>query len=229
VKVTSNKVLQLWCIGILAVISHIAPASLVTIPDGLAPGDSYRLVFVTGGLHDASSALITDYNSFVTSQANSAASLASLNITWSVLGSTPSVDALTNTNTDPALDGVPIYNLNGQLVASGNADLWDGSLANAINVDQNGNTLAGVVFTGTGINGLGLPSRQFGAIGYRVQTGNSGLTNSGWTTIDWFGTLAQLHFYGISDVMTVPTPEPATLLLLALGGLALTNAKRNKA
>ena len=219
-KTTSRNTLLFLSFIILVSVSHSAFAVLTTVPDGLTPGAQYRLVFVTAGLHNASSTAIADYNAFVSSQANSSVSLAALGATWSVLGSTSAVDAIANTNTDPVSAGVPIYNLNGQLVASGNADLWDGSLAHAINVTQNGGILAGAVFTGTGVNGLGLTNRQLGSNEARVQYGNSGLTSSGWTTIDWSGSLSGLYFYGISDLLEV-VPEPATIALMAIGGLML--------
>ncbi len=228
-KAQWNIVPRILGLLILLTASHIALGSLITTPDDLAPGDQYRLVFVTAELHDASSAQIEEYNLFVASQAAGSASLAALNTTWRVLGSTPAMDAITNTDTDPSLAGVPVYNLNSQLVATGYGDLWDGSLGNAINVDQNGNTLNGAVFTGTGTNGLGLSDRQFGANGFRVQYGNSGLVTSGWTTIDWSGSLTSLHFYGISDILQVPAvPEPASLLMLALGGISLTRIRQKK-
>ena len=46
-----------------------AQAALVVVPADLAPGAQYRLVFVTSGTRDATSADINDYNTFVTSQA----------------------------------------------------------------------------------------------------------------------------------------------------------------
>ncbi len=223
-KTTLYTLLKVMSFVVLLSVSQSGFSALTTVPDGLTPGAQYRLVFVTAGTHNGASTAIADYDAFVTSQANSSASLAALGTTWRVLGSTSAVDAITHTNTDPVSAGVPIYNLGGQLVASGNADLWDGSLTNAINVTQNGGALAGAVFTGTGVNGLGLFDRELGSNISTVQYGNSGLTNSGWTTIDWLGSGAGLYFYGISDVMQV-VPEPATLALLAFGGLALRKRK----
>ena len=218
-KIVTIISLKALCLFVLLGAVQTVHASVITTPDGLNPGDQYRLVFVTAGLHNASSTDIETYNSFVTSQANAAAELASIVTTWKVLASTPDVDAMINTNTNPGEVGVMIYNLNGLVVASNNADLWDGNLTNPINADQFGNAVAGATFTGTGIDGIGIPDRELAANGFRVQYGNSGLTNSGWTTIDWSGSLSGLHFYAISDVIVVP--EPATILLLSIGGIAM--------
>ena len=226
-KTTSMKILQLLVITAFIGISHVSLAAITTVPDGLNPGDQYRLVFVTAGLRDASSDTINDYNNFVTSQANASADLASLSTAWKVLGSTASVSAITNTGTDPAFAGVPIYNLSGQLVAAGNADLWDGTLTNPINVDQNGDIWAQKVFTGTADDGSPIAGYQLGAIGDRVRYGDSSLTTSYWTNVnwDWAGDLTALHFYGISGTLQV-VPEPATMLLLALGALTLKKSKQ---
>lgn len=220
-KLTHRVLLSILCFCAIALLCHPVCAALVTQPEGLAPGTHYRLVFVTAGTHDAMLTDIAEYNNFVTLQANSSLDLAALSTNWTVLGSTASVDAMANTNTNPTSTGVSIYNLNGQLVADGNADLWDGGLANAINITQNGTVSNGVVFTGTGADGLGIPGRQLGADGFRVQYGYSNAISSGWTNAnDWSGSLNGLYFYGISDVL-VAVPEPATLVLLGVGVLAV--------
>ncbi len=209
-----------------------AVATTVVAPPDLDAGASYRLVFVTSGLMNATSHDIADYNAFVTSQANVSAELAALATNWKVLGSTPSVDAKTNSATDPAVaGGVPIYNLRGELVASNYADLWDGLLANPINFDQYGTAVSQAVFTGTSTIGTGIPDRQLGANGYRVQYGVSNAIGSGWTDAnDWVGATAALHYYGISDALAIPVPEPEAYLMM-LAGLGLVGfvARRRRA
>lgn len=210
-----------------------AVATTVVAPPDLGAGASYRLVFVTSGLMNASSHDIADYNAFVTSQANVSAELAALATSWKVLGSTSSVDAKTNSATDPAVaGGVPIYNLRGELVASNYADLWDGLLAKPINFDQYGAAVSQAVFTGTSTSGTGIPDRQLGGPnGYRVQYGYSNAIGSGWTNAnDWTGTLTALHYYGISDTLAIPVPEPEAYLMM-LAGLGLVGfvARRRRA
>lgn len=229
---TITKLLAGLCLVATLSPWSIALAAPVTLPPGLAPGSPYRLVFVTAGLATSSSTDIAAYNTFVSNQANSSSDLLALGTGWRVIGSTSSVDAKTNTDTDPATGaGVPIYNLAGQLVASGNADLWDGTLANPINRDQFGNVVNQAVFTGTAPGGTGLADRQLGGgpNGFYVQHGIANLTHSGWTSIDWAGTLAPLHYYGISDVIgiqAVPIPGAFWLLGSALLGFFGLRRKR---
>jgi hypothetical protein len=200
-------------------ISHSAAlAAVVTLPPGLSPGDSYRLVFVTTGLFRTTPTDIGVYDSYVTAQAAESPALAALGTEWRVLGSTPVINAALHTDTNPAISaGVPIYNLAGQLVASGNADLWDGTLAHGIATDQSGNLVNQKVFTGTAADGTALAGFELGSNTSRVQYGQADLANSGWTSIDWGGSLAGLHLYGISDPITV-VPEPSTWLLVASAG-----------
>ncbi len=227
----TKKVFIGLSLGLVLYASEYALAAVVTLPTGLAPGTPYRLVFVTADLAQSSSNNIDDYNSFVTTQASGSTSLAALGTTWSVIGSTPSIDARTNTNTDFNLGtGLPIYNLAGQLVASNNADLWDATLTNPINIDQNGNTVSQKVFTGTATDGTGIADRQLGGPnGFRVQYGEAGQINTSWTTIDWAGTLTGLHFYGISGVLGQSVvPIPAAAWLFGSGLLGLIGMARRK-
>jgi hypothetical protein len=58
------KTLGLLVLAVLGV-SSAARADIVTVPPGLAPGDTYRLVFVTADTITAASGNIADYNAFV--------------------------------------------------------------------------------------------------------------------------------------------------------------------
>lgn len=127
----------------------------MTVPADLSVGDTYRIVFVTEVVVNPGASLLSVYDSIVTSDALSQPELAALATTWQVLGSTrflALVHARVHTNTDPTNGSdpdVPIYNLQGELVASGNADLWDGSLQNAIRYGADAVQNASDVFTGT--------------------------------------------------------------------------------
>ena len=106
-------------------------------PSDLSPGDKYRLAFVTSTTRDATSTNIADYNTFVTTVANDSSALSSLRTTWTAIGSTSTVDARDNTNTNPGTaTGVPIYLLNDTRLAADNADLWNGTIQNPLNVDR---------------------------------------------------------------------------------------------
>lgn len=50
--------------------------------------------------------------------------------------------------------GVPIYTVLGNLIASDNADLWDGLIDSPINIDQNGGVRDTRVYTGTDATGV---------------------------------------------------------------------------
>lgn len=127
------------------------------------PGDTYRLVFVSSTLIDATSSDISVYNAHVQSAAN-AAGYGS--VTWKAIVSTATIDARDNTVTNPLFDGdgEPVYLINGtDVIATGYEDLWDGSISHAINLNEN---LGGLnyslpiwtqyspVWTGTAIDGM---------------------------------------------------------------------------
>jgi hypothetical protein len=63
----------------LALVVQAAP--IVTVPPRLQPGSQYRLVFVTLGARDATSANIEDYDRFVAQAANSVPALSELGTT----------------------------------------------------------------------------------------------------------------------------------------------------
>ncbi|CCI36017.1 PEP-CTERM sorting domain-containing protein [Microcystis aeruginosa] len=232
-----------------------AQAALVVVPTGLNPGDQYRLVFVTSGTRNATSSNINDYNNFVTSQVTGSALATQLTtagfnlgtITWKAIASTRAsgsivaVNARDNTGTNPSSLGVPIYLIDGNRVANNNTDLWDGSIQNFINRTQSDTVLNGRVWTGTTGSGIAVfnptftpgqfslgGANPFGAIVNGQSNSTSLWVNDNITA----GINESLPLYGISSVLTVPTPavsvpEPSSLLgFITLGGLMLGSAVR---
>lgn len=223
----------------------VAQAIPITIPTALNPGDEYRLVFVTSTTTDASSNSINYYNSFVSNLANSQSELAALGATWTAIASTPFINARNNTLTCSTSIGClssdlsyAIYNLFGQKVADDNADLWNGSLDNAIAYNEEGIKLQGAtdgfyVWTGTHghdgtrDNGLGGTCNYSAADCARY--GWWGGVNNNWVSYGANRPLKdELHLYAISSVLTVPVPEPGTLALLGIGLAGLGFGRRKQ-
>ena len=209
-------------------------ATPVTVPPGLHQGDHYRLAFVTSTTTDATSNSITNYNSFATTSANSNSQLAALGTTWAAIASTTNIDADVNTSTIPNTSpDYPIYNLEGDLVATSNFALWDtddNDLLGNFAVNQNGQELFAGTWTGTNDDGTSAGSFSLG--GATPYTGFSSETNYEWIGFGVSGVNAntvKFSLYGISGVLTVPVPEPSTLVLAALGGLALLAMRPRRA
>jgi len=198
-------------------------AAIILQPPGLNPGDLYRLVFVTSGTRDATSSNIADYNSFVTAQANQNPALQALGTNWRAIGSTISIDARDNTFTNPADQGVEIFNLGGEKVAVSNADFWDDSLMSSISVDQLGAFTADFVGTGTSNTGELSPGSTLGSD--VIQVGASDSTGNAWVSLGFGDDARGWRFYGISDVLTA-VPEPGSLLMVGLGTFVLSIARR---
>jgi len=183
---------------------------ITTIPPDLEPGDQYRLAFITKDkIFTAVSSNIGAYDASVSAQANTSADLVALGTTWRVIGSTSSISAKVHTNTDdsPAgLNGVPIYRLDGVILAENYDDLWDGSIQNPLYVAQDGsvlNTCCGT-WTGTSTAGNSIPGNELGAPGGAVVDGAPFGTGGSWVQTSPFGAINQQYLYAISDVLTVP-------------------------
>ena len=147
------------------------------VPDGLA-GDTFHLAFITSGARDATSSDITVYNDFVDGQAENSGSLvADKDWTWTAIASTNSVDARDN-----ALVSAPVYNLQGDLIATGFDDIWDGSISNPVYYTEAGlDAPSNHVRTGTGVDGTG--NVELG--GYKSTLGRGmTLTDGGWISAD---------------------------------------------
>jgi len=156
-----------------------SPVAITPVPPGLKPGDQYRLVFVTStktwalpGADPAAPKSMEDYNAFATKTATAVPALSALGTTWKAVVSVrpangPPVSAKSNTKTDPGADGsgVPIYNLAGVIVATNNADLWDRTIQNPIDLTE-----------------LGTSPPDQGGDKHLVWTGT---TSSGDASLDW--------------------------------------------
>jgi hypothetical protein len=186
--------------------------AVVVVPPGLQPGDTYHLVFVTRDFRDATSPNIADYNAFVQAQANLNPDLAG--ISWKAIASTETVDARNN-----ALISAPVYNLAGVNIASGFADIWDGSINAPILRDQFMNGAAAGPWTGTDPAGLRFANLRF-VLGSSDSSpfpvyGNHSTTNSTWIEQGANAEDRLRPLYALSEKLTV-VPEPATIVLGAL-------------
>jgi hypothetical protein len=195
-------------------------AANVVLPTDLAPGSPYQLVFVTSGSRDSLSADINDYNAFVAAQATSSVSSVVQGATWKAIMSTPTVNAVDNA---PTYSDVPIYNTHGDRVANNSADLWDGSIRNPIQYNENGELYTdSSVWTNTYYDG----TAEFWGGSFVQTTGlatswgkGSWIRNSGRNT-GIIGFDGSYHpFYALSSPITT-APEPTTLALLCTAVLA---------
>jgi hypothetical protein len=198
-----------------------------------APGDTYRLVFITSTTTTAASADIATYNAFVNTVADSSTTFLALgSVNWSVVGSTATVDARDNTGTNSGT-GVPLLTMTSTTVAINNADLWDGT-SNIVNRDQNGfSVTATQAFTGTlpdGTRVTGAADQPLGSFGSglgNIRTGYSDLAGNLWMSIFNQVHTEPLPVFAMSEVLTVAAiPEPSAALLGGLGMLALLRRRR---
>ncbi len=220
-----------------AIAPRTASAAPVTVPPGLNPGDQYRLAFVTSTQTGAFSNNIAGYNAFVTTAANSVPELAALGTSWKVIGSTY-VAAQDNTATNPGIStGVPIFRLDAVKIASNNQDLWDGSLLAPISTNETGVNSADHRAVWTGTNYGGTPS--YAPLGFfdpnftfnEITIGSTDQIDTQW--IDQARYPREFYFlplYAMSGVLTVPVPEPSTMVLagLAAAGLAVSSLRRRR-
>jgi hypothetical protein len=207
----------------------------IPIPAGLRVGDEFQLMFITTSTTEATSTDISYYNNFVNTDANTAAGslVTGLGITWSVLGSTSTVNVLSNIVNTPSTVG--IYDLAGTLIANGTGTtgtgLYSGSTVNPPDVTDTGAVNSTHVWTGTddsgaASNGCGNGASPLG--GSLSESGYSGFAAI-WTqscSVD-APTISQ-PLYAISNVLILGSddqievvPEPATLAVTGIGLVSL--------
>lgn len=215
-----NKPLNVLTLITAMGLSGAANAAVIT-PPGLAPGETYQLVFVTSGTTTATSSDISYYNSF----AQNAASAAGMgSVVWHAIGSTLSVDANSN-----AVVSAKVYNMGGELVATGFSDFWDGShtVGVGIDFDENGTSRNFNVWTGSNTDGTDAGSFALG--NERAVWAESTLSSGAWISHGIQDTSVSYSLYALSEPLSAPVPEPETYAML-LAGLSLVGfAARGRA
>jgi len=181
-----------------------------------ALSDPYHLIYVTSALTDATSTDIAYYNAFVQADADGAGMGASVGVNWSALGSTETVDAQDN-----AVITGPVFGIyDSKYVAVDAADFWDyvfpaGSLI--LQLDGSGKNVHTGTHQGTARRPLGTASveREWSAWqNWRDATG-------------WWAPTEEHEMCAISQQLHI-IPEPATMSLLALGGLGLLLGRKRR-
>jgi hypothetical protein len=143
------------------------------------PGDSYQLVFVTSTITAATNPSITYYNTFVNTAATGSSVSGVPNIVWKAIGSALSDSATPAKVNAPVV--APVYLLDGVTkVANGYSDMWDGSIANPISLDESGVAVDAGVRAWTGSDAAGNSYRPLGKLDNYVQFGSTASTTGGW-------------------------------------------------
>lgn len=187
------------------------------VPPSLSPGDSYHLVFISDGLHDATSGVISTYNNFVQSQAalNPVLTGTNVGVTYKAIASTTAIDANAN-----AVVSAPVYNFNGDKIADNFADMWDGNIDNPIAYNQFVATVFPPdIWTGSQPSGIASVGAELGQANPR--TGRSDLADSRWVDEIFSNSTFNSRFYGLSQQLTVPVPEPSSFILAMCGLLSV--------
>lgn len=220
-----GKKLAIALVLCLGVISGSARAAIdLSTPAGLNPGDQFRFAFVTSGGIRGWNNLLEHFDDFV----NSAATTAGLQYDGQAL----QWKALVSAWNDPyaqvtvaAIDRLPatspaLYLLDGTLLASSGADLWDGTIHQPFDVNENVQTLPspGFVWTGTYANGTSNPSIRLGV--FQPEYGRTDSQAASWIAHNVTIWDATYRVYAFSEVLAVPsgilTPEPASMTLWSL-------------
>ena len=207
------------------VFSSVANSALIVAPPGLNPGDPFRIIIAEVGRIDATSSNINTYDLFVQSLAVLAGldTYNSLPVTWSALGSTTTVSAVSRLPNSM----IPIYLIDGQIVANSSNDIWSGSLLHAINLDQFGAIKTGTYWTGSDATGHGFAGQELGTVSGITRNGSALNSNFGWITNNFGTNISQAQVYMYSKVLNVASvPEPSTLVLLSAGFFGLCMRRR---
>jgi hypothetical protein len=215
--------------AVAALLLTLAPAAQASV----FPSTPYRIAFVTsvqpGG---GDSTVMADLNDWVTGVAQASGAVddgGALNTTWSVIGATTLVDAFTNTDTEPGVDtDAPIYLVDGSLFAADYATFWTDLLPLLLNVNELGGPASGPSYiqTGLGSDGSTLAGFELDSGGDIAHGGyDSGYHPWFGNGDTWGGGFGSTSLFAISGTLNA-VPEPATMSLLALGGLALIRRRR---
>lgn len=201
-----------------------AVAQVLTVPPGLGAGDPYHLIFVTSGLKaiDSDTTLPPTNSNFFggLDQADWVVTFHAWSVQFPATGPwdfvNPIYQAILSTDTVSAASRLevsgPIYRVDGSLVATSEADLFDGSLDVPLSLDELGNTVPTNlnVWTGTNSSGGSVLGENCGgnfssnASSQSGWVGSPGSTGSNWTSASSRSCNLTGRLYGISPALTVP-------------------------
>ena len=202
----------------LAALTFAAPAQAQTTvfadwplkPDGLSPGNQFRLLVVTSTKRNGASNSLGDFDTYVQNVVSAGhASIQSYSSGFKAIASTASTAARDHTGTTyTATDkGVPIYYLNGDKVADNYEDFYDGSWDTHSSKDESGNASVETrVWTGSNSDGtshslpLGTPASDHGQRGDPTSSTDDFVLSRSSTVREFISA-----FYGLSQVFEVDT------------------------
>ena len=226
-------------ISIVAVVGlalALAPAvASADVIDGVGMPDSYRIAFTTSTTTQGTSSVMTYYNDFVDDLAKTASSVVKdIPVEWYCIGSVSGgIDAKHNTNTlidgDTGYDSsanVPIYILDGTLLAASNEALWNGTSEYKINRDETAASITIGIFTGTTRYGANYAGASLGDSSVR-RGSTSGTASNPHYWIEGSGNSTATLYKGLF-ALSAPIPEPATMTLLAIGGFGVLLKRRRR-
>lgn len=222
--------------GTLCAIFALPLAAAVIPPIGLSPGSPYQLIFVTADTTQATSSSIASYNSFVQAEALGSSSSVVQSATWSAIVSTANIGP-SSAPVNAFSDGTyPVYNTAGQLVEpAGGGGLYGPPavlLQNLPDYDQNGNLDISTAWSGTVVFGRQIVGSTYLMGQAAPIVGVDNLNSDVGQWIDNFATEPNTNsypIYALSAPIMSPVPEPASLVLFAIGAIALFAAARNRA
>jgi hypothetical protein len=222
------------CFVLAGLAAQAASAAMIDgqfVPDGLVGdvGAEYRLIFVTAGATRGDQTTKTFYDTFVQTEADMSPLFAGKNSLYNwqavVTVGDPWATLPTYLARDVLAGSAPIYNLGGVKVRDNGDPPIDGALLEPVWYDQHAED-AGFTWVWTGE----APTPTGGPIVWArtwlgAGDGNSYIGKS-WSKDGWISAFESDHVvggvtfgaavYGISDVLTVPVPEPSTLVLWSL-------------
>ena len=212
-------------VSLFAAMAALSAATLtadVIPPIGLAPGSSYQLIFVTAGVRDAVITDIDSYNIFVSDEATLGIPFGlPAEAIWHAVASTD----FDNANQNAPSGVLPVYNTAGQQVTGPGVGIYAGALDNLVAYDQYGNFSVDAqnsnVWTGSDSQGFGIVGATLASDTLQTEVGQFALDGT-WLQLQAQPQFGEITFvkplYALSEVLTVPVPEPSAL---TLAGIAL--------
>ena len=183
-------------------IVHALNAPTVMVPPGLQPGNVFYIIFITSGKLNATATDANTYNTFVNSQADLVSSKGTddPSITWTAIVATQNGD--NQCSSWYANTSISVFNINGDVIATSKADLFDGSIENTASYNQSGaNALPSAPWVGCASDGTPKANTLGTA---NPNAGNADKTNGAWLDAGSDSQNVTRAIYAVSPVLTVP-------------------------